>query len=190
MDKDKTKFYSYYIGIGLGIILVVAFFISQIFMPIFFGRPKTIEVPNLDKLMATQAIRVLVDNKLHGVVKDSTWSDIVPYNYVISQKPEAGDLIKPDGTVYMIVSRGSKTVKVPEIVGLNVQAAWIVLKNTGLRFTIADSIYSNLYPVNTVVQIAPGVGEKVERKRKIKLYISKGPDNSADSMKTETDYNY
>lgn len=186
--NDKVKFYSYHIGIGLGIILVVAFITSQIFMPLFFGRPKTVEVPNLDKLSATQAIKVLVDSKLHAVVKDSTWSDVVPYNYVVSQKPAAGNYIKPDGTVYMIISRGSKTVLVPELVGLNVQAAWIVLKNANLRFTIADSIYSDLYPVNTVVQTGPGAGEKVERKKKIKLYISKGSGNQRDT--TETDYNY
>ncbi len=190
MEKDKLRFYGYYIGIGLGIILVVAFLTSQIMMPLFFGRPKTVEVPNLDKLTSTQAIKVLVDNKLHAVVKDSTWSDEIDFNYVISQKPEAGEFIKPDGTVYMIVSRGSKTVKVPEIVGLNIQAAWIVLKNAGLRFAIADSIYSNTYPINTVVQISPEVGSKVERKKKIKLYISKGSVIIGDSLNNDVDYNY
>lgn len=187
MERDKAKFYSYYIGIGFGIILVVAFLTSQIIMPLFFGRAKTIEVPDLSKLTATQAIKLLVDHKLHAVVKDSTWSDEIAYNYVISQKPEAGAFVSPDGTVYMIVSRGSKTVKVPELIGLDVQAAWIVLKNAGLRFTIADSIYSNIYPVNTVAQIAPEVGERVLRKKKIRLYISKGSSAERDTTGYETD---
>ena len=190
MDKDKARFFGYYIGIGFGIILVVAFLTSQIVMPLFFGRPKTVEVPNLDKMSSTQAIRLLVDNKLHAVVKDSTWSDEIAFNFVVSQKPKAGAYIKPDGTVYMIVSKGSKTVKVPEIVGLNVQAAWILLKNSGLKFTIADSLSSDLYPVNTVIQTAPGVGEKVERKSKIKIYISKGSAVVRDSLDNDTEYNY
>ena len=190
MDKEKAKFFGYYLGIGFGIILVVAFFTSQIIMPLFFGRPKTVEVPDLDKMSATQAVRLLVDNKLHAVVKDSIWSDEIAFNYVVSQKPKAGAYIKPDGTVYMIVSKGSKTVKVPDLVGLNVQAAWIVLKNSGLKFTIADSISSDLYQVNTVIQTSPSVGEKVERKSKIKLYISKGSDNQRDTLSNDTDYNY
>ena len=189
MSKDKVKFFGYYLGIGLGIILVVAFITSQIIMPIFFGKAKTVEVPNLEKLTATQAITILVDHKLHAVVKDSTWSEDIPYNYVISQKPAAGAMIKPDGTVYMVISRGSKTVTVPELVGLNVQAAWIVLKNAGLKFTIADSLYSDTYPVNSVVQTSPGVGEKVMRKHKIKLFISKGSNSPADST-NDVDYNY
>jgi serine/threonine-protein kinase len=190
MDIDKAKFYGYYIGIGFGIVLVVAFLTSQIIMPLFFGKAKTAQVPDLDKMSATQAVRLLVDNKLHAVVRDSTWSDEIAFNYVISQKPKAGAYIKPDGTVYLIVSKGSKTVKVPEIVGLNVQAAWILLKNAGLKFTIADSLNSTLYPVNTVIQAAPGVGEKVERKSKIKLYISKGSVEVRDTTGSTDDFSY
>jgi eukaryotic-like serine/threonine-protein kinase len=190
MNRDKLKLVSYYVGIGFGIILLVAFFTSQIFMPIFFGRSKSIEVPNLDKLSATQSIKLLIDHKLHAVVKDSTWSETVQFGYVISQKPEAGTFMKPDGTVYMIVSKGSKTVTVPEVVGLNVQSAWILLKTAGLKYTIADSIYSDLYPVNTVVLAAPEAGDKVVRKSKIKLYISKGSSNAPDTTANNSDVNY
>lgn len=190
MKNSKTKIYGYYFGIGIGIIFVVAFLTSQIIMPVFFGRAKTIEVPDVSKFTSTKAVSVLVNKKLHGVVKDSTFSEDIPKGSVISQKPEPGTMMKPDGTVYMIISRGSKIVKVPNLVGMDVQAAWVRLKSMSLRFTIADSIYSATYPRNSVVQISPGVGENVERNSKIKLYISKGQTNNSDSTDYNGDYNY
>jgi len=190
MEKDRLKIISYYIGIGLGIILVVAFLTSQILMPLFFGRARTIKVPNLIDVASSKASTILINNKLHPVVKDSTFSDDIKSGYIISQKPEPGEYIKPDGTVYLIVSMGSKFVKVPKLVGLNVQSAWILLKHNNLKFTIVDSVYSDLYPANTVVQSSPATGERIEQNSSVKLFISKGQLTYADTLNVEEDYIY
>jgi serine/threonine-protein kinase len=190
MSKEKLKIYGYYAGIAFGIIFVVAFVTSQLVMPIFFGRAKTVEVPDVTTLTSTQARKQLIDKKLHVVVKDSTWSEDVEKGKIISQKPDAGELIKPDGTVYLVVSRGSKTVVVPEVIGLNVQAAWILLKNASLKIVVADSLYSDLYSPNTVVQTIPEVGQRVDRKSKIKVFISKGSSANADTTGTWSDESY
>jgi serine/threonine-protein kinase len=186
MSNERLKLLLLYLGIGFGIILVVSFVTSQIFMPLFFGRAKTIEVPNVSNMLTERAKTILTDKKLHAVVRDSTWSDEAERGYVLSQKPRAGTYIKPDGTVYLEVSRGSKYVAVPELVGLDVQSAWIVLKNQNLRFVVADSVFSDLYPVNTVVQSSPAEGERVERRTRIKLYISRGSSARPDSL--DNDY--
>lgn len=190
MDKDRFKIFSYYIGIGLGIILVIAFLTSQILMPLFFGKARTIKVPNLTDISYTRASAILINNKLHAVVKDSTYSDKIKSGYIISQKPDPGELLKPDGTVYLVLSMGSKFVKVPKLVGLNVQAAWILLKNNGLKFSVVDSIYSDIYPPNTVIQSSPAIGERVEHNSKIKLYISKGQPEYVDTLDIDPDYIY
>ncbi|MBM4399904.1 MAG: PASTA domain-containing protein [Candidatus Cloacimonetes bacterium] len=188
--KNKTNIFVYYLGIGIGMIFIVSFLTSQIFMPLFFGRARTVEVPDLSKMTTTKAITTLINKKLHGVVKDSTWSEEIKSGFVISQRPEAGTMVKPDGTVYIVISRGSKIISVPNLVGLDVQAAWIKLKSLSLRFSIADSIYSGTYPRNTVVQTSPNAGDKVERNSKIKLYISKGFSNNIDSLDYESEYNF
>jgi eukaryotic-like serine/threonine-protein kinase len=190
MDKSRLKIIGYYAGIACGIIFVVAFLTSQIIIPVFFGRAKTIEIPDTSGLSSIQAKKLLIDKKLHAVVKDSTWSEEIDAGKVISQKPDAGDMIKPDGTVYLIVSRGSKSVRIPEVIGLNVQAAWILLKNATLKIVVADSMYSDVYPPNTVVQTIPEVGQSVDRKSKIKVFISKGSASSADTTGMDSDVNY
>jgi beta-lactam-binding protein with PASTA domain len=191
MDKIKQKAFLYYSGIGLGIILVVAFITSQIIMPLFFGRARSVEVPELANMNLAKASSILLDKKIHAVVKDSIWSDDIKSGDIISQKPEPGEMIKPDGTVYLVISRGSKYVKVPYIIGLNVQAAWISLKNKSLYFTIADSVESAVYPPNTVISSRPAAGEKAEKNSKIQLVISKHFETTVqDTTNTISDFEY
>jgi beta-lactam-binding protein with PASTA domain len=74
---------------------------------------------------------------------------------------------------------------------MNVQAAWISLKNKGLYFTIADSVESLLYPPNTVIQSSPSAGEKAEKLSKIKLIISKSQVNTPpDTTNIISDFEY
>lgn len=190
MNKNKLTLFSYYVGIGLGIIIVVAFLTSQIFMPVFFGRARTIEVPNITNMASSQASSILIRNKLHAIVRDSIWSDEIESGVVISQKPEAGEMIKPDGSVFLIISQGSKYVRVPNIIGQNVQSAWITLKNSGLSFTVVDSVFSDTYRVNEVVQTIPDYGERVLKSSKIKLYISKGREEIYESPDVIDDFNF
>jgi beta-lactam-binding protein with PASTA domain len=193
MRKKKFELFGLYIGIGLGIILVVAFLTSQLVMPLFFGRTKSIEVPNVISMDLTKAKSILTDKKLHTIVSDSSWSDAMARGYVLSQKPEFGNVIKPDGTVYLEISRGSKFVKVPDVVGKDVQSAWIILKEKNLRFVVADSVYSDLYPTDIVVQTSPGAGNKAEKNSKVQLYISKGSSSVYNFQEEESpvsDFNF
>lgn len=187
MGNQKSKTTLYYLGSGLGIILVVAFLTSQIIMPLFFGRSRNVEVPDLTKMNLAKASSVLLNKKIHAVVKDSIWSDEIKSGHVISQKPVAGEKVKPDGTVYLVVSKGSKFVKVPYIIGMNIQTAWITLKNRNLSFSIADSVISTLYPPDTVVSSRPAAGENAEKNSKIQLVVSKRsystPPDTADVLK-------
>jgi len=188
MSKSKWKFFGYYLGIGLGIIFVTAFITSQIVIPLFFSRPKSIQVPNLYNLEVEKAKTILLNNKLHYVLKDSVYAEDIDKGKIVSQKPEPDTYLRPDGTVYLIISKGSKYVRVPELTGLDVQSAWIVLKNNGLRFTIADSVYSDFYPREAIVQSIPAYGERVQRNTKVKLYISRGPSYTSQSDTLDTEY--
>jgi beta-lactam-binding protein with PASTA domain len=191
MDRTKRKVYLYYAGIGLGIVLVVAFITSQILMPLFFGRAKSVQVPYLKSMNLAKASSLLFDKKIHAVVKDSIWSDEIKSGDVVSQKPESGEMIKPDGTVYLIISRGSKYVKVPYIIGLNVQAAWITLKNKGLSFAVIDSIESTTYPPNTVISNMPAAGERAEKNSRIQIVISKSIQTvTPDTSNVISDFQY
>lgn len=171
----------YMAGIGLGIIFVTAFLFSQILFPMILGRPSVVETPDVVGMGLVQAKRLLQAEKLHVVVKDSLYSETAKLDQVLEQAPKPGTELKEDGTVYLVVSKGSKMVDVPRLIGLSYQEALITLRNYDLRFSVVDSLYSDTEPRNTVMRSTPMSGSKVEKRTTVKLTLSKGPEAVPDS---------
>lgn len=190
MDNATWKKSGYIAGIGFGIIFVTAFIFSQIIFPIVLGRPQTIETPDVTGLGLAQAKRIMNEEKLHVVVKDSLYSETERIDQVLEQHPKPGDKIKQDGTVYLIVSKGSKMVSVPSLIGSQFQEALISLRNSSLRSAVIDSLYSDSDPVDTVMRMSPSPGSKVEKNSLIRLYLSRGKRPMPDSLNASSSYYY
>lgn len=177
MSKYEWKKAGYIVGIGFGIVMVVAFISSQLIYPLLLGNSERTEVPDIVGLGLSTAKQKLRENRLHIVVKDSVWSEDAPVEYVLEQQPPAGKALKQDQAVYVIVSRGSRVINVPQIVGLPYHEAYIRLRGSGLKTVIADSLYSEKYAVNSVIRCSPTVGNKIEKGATVKIYLSRGSEN-------------
>lgn len=186
MAKLDFKELGYLMGIGLGIIIVTAFFFSQLVFPLVLGRTPKVETPFVTGKSLIEAKRLLQKEKLHVVVKDSLFSETDPIETIIEQIPPAGDKIRQDGTVYLIISKGSSTVVVPDLVGRPFQEAFVSLRNLGLHSLVADSTYSDLYPINSVVRSIPYAGEKINKQSKVRLILSRGSMALPDSLDAES----
>jgi serine/threonine-protein kinase len=182
MQNYSAKKWGYMLGIGLGIIFVTAFLTSQVVLPLIFGRPDTIQAPEVIGLSLSKAKRILQEEKIHVVVKDSLFSETVRLDVVMDQSPGPGSKIKEDGTMFLVVSKGSKMVKVPDVLGLPFQDAMLSLRNYELRSTIVDSMYSSRYPQNSVVKSIPSANSKVEKRSLVKLTLSRGTEPVPDSL--------
>ena len=174
MASEKTKKIWMTIGIGFGIIFITAFLTSQIIFPIISHTPRNIEVPNVVGLSLPMAKLRLTQLGLHIVVRDSVWSETGQPNTFLDQDLNLGK-IKPESTVYVKVNRGPMKVGVPYLIGMSFNDAYYALKSSGLQGVIVDSLYSDNYPVNTVVRSSPPEGTKVEKGARVRLYISKCP---------------
>jgi beta-lactam-binding protein with PASTA domain len=183
--KTKNKQIGYLVGIGICVIIVTAFVFSQIFFPIILGRTPKVEVPSVVGMNLAHAKKILQDEKLHAVVKDSLFSDVAAPEVVLEQHPIPGDKLHQDGTVYLVISKGSSTVTVPSVVGKPFQEAFIILRNLDLHSTVVDSTYSDIYPVNTVIRSVPSAGAKALKKSTVKLILSKGSEPRADTLDYE-----
>lgn len=176
MASEKSKKFWLTAGIGAGIIFLSAFITSQIIFPIIFRAPQQIEVPDLVGKSSAAVRQTLSELGLHAVVKDSIWSETERVDTVLEQNPMGGELITPEGTVYLRVSRGSRKVGVPSVVGLSYQEAYYTLVSAGLKGQVADSLYSDSYAPNTVIRCTPGVGSKIEQGSVVRMYMSRGPE--------------
>lgn len=181
MAKVNWKKTWYMLGIGFGIMFITAFIFSQFVFPIILGRPSVVETPDVVGLGLVQAKRLMQDEKLHVVVRDSLFSESAKLDQVLEQHPSAGTRIKEDGTVQLVISKGSKLVKVPDLIGSTFQEALITLRNYELRGSIVDSLYSDTHPRNTVIRSMPMGGSKIEKKSSVRLVLSRGAEASTDS---------
>lgn len=94
-------------------------------------------------------------------------------NTVIKQEP-AGELkVKRNSTVKLIISKGPEMVKVPDVIGLNVNDAEIEINNAGLNVDIKKD-YSDK-PVDTVIGQNPAGRESIEKNGTVVLTVSLGP---------------
>lgn len=187
MKRIDYRTLGYLAGIGFGIIIVTAFIFSQIIFPIVLGRTPKVETPDVTGLKLLQAKKLLQDEKLHVVVKDSLFSENEPVETVLEQIPAAGDRIRQEGTVYLVISKGSATVTLPSYIGRPFQEVFVALRNLELFSSVIDSTYSDIYPVNSVMRTIPGSGEKVNKRSTIKLILSRGSTPVEDSLDFVTD---
>lgn len=182
MFNYNAKQWGYMAGIGLGIIFVTAFITSQLILPLVFGKPNKVNTPEVIGLSLVQAKRILQEEKLHVVVKDSLYHETAKMDQVLDQSPAPGARIKEDGTVFLVVSKGSKMVTVPSVLGLSFQDAMLTLRNSDLRSTIVDSTFSSNVPRNMVLGSNPSANSKVEKRSLVKLTLSRGSEPLADSL--------
>lgn len=179
MTKEQWTKIGYQAGIGFGIIVLVAFITSQIVYPLLLGKPGKVEVPSVTGMNLSQAKRLLHEKRLHVVVRDSVWSEEAKVEYVLEQQPSAGSMLKHDHAVYLVISRGSREVTVPNVIGLQYQQAFVQLRNQSLRAVIADSLYSEQHPVNSVIRSSPTQGSKINKESSVRLFLSRGPEPRA-----------
>lgn len=180
--SDNVKRWAYMAGIGIGIIIVTAFVFSQLIFPVILGRTPKVDTPNIVGMTLRQAKSTMEKSKLHLVVKDSLYNETAAVETVLEQTPAPGETLRQDGTVYVVISKGSSTVTIPTLVGKSYQEAIVTLRNKDLRYAVADSAFSDSYPANTVIQSIPHAGNKVDKKTLVKLILSRGAPALPDTM--------
>jgi len=181
MERNKLYKAGYIAAILICTMFLAAFITGQIIMPLFVGSSEVVDVPDVTGKNISIAREMLRDAGLHTVVQDSVWSDGTAIETVLDQYPKAGDTIKTEGTVYLVICKGSQTVSIPAVGGRLFEDAFITLRENGLRAIVADSLFSDSYPENTVIRTSPPTGAKVDKSTLVKMYLSRGPEPVSDA---------
>ena len=119
-------------------------------------------------------LEVLSERDLNLKVSGWQYSNSIPKNYVISQKPLPGQSLKKDGDVNVIMSKGTKEVAIPRLVGEIKRKAEIILKRNGLKVGNVTRVHSSRYKKDVVIGQDPLPQTKAGRGTKVNLMISKG----------------
>jgi beta-lactam-binding protein with PASTA domain len=145
-------------------------------------REPEVTVPNLVGHDTVYALDLLTVLGLNIKVSGFEWSDTVPKNFIAFQDPPSGTVLKRDRDVKVVLSRGSRTVRVPGLVEMSLRETELVLAQNGLERGDICRVPSGRYPRDTVIAQAPPPLQEVERGRAVHLLVSDGPESVAVAM--------
>lgn len=82
-------------------------------------NPKDVQIPDLVNKTQNEAEQIVKDLKLKLVVKSEEYNENVEEGKIISQDPayQENYTIKEHSEISVVVSKGTETVEVPDVVG-------------------------------------------------------------------------
>jgi serine/threonine-protein kinase len=132
---------------------------------------KPIVVPAVVGATLDNARRRLAAAGLSLTVGQSTESDTVPPNVIMSQDPDPGTTVAPKSGVTVVLSNGPASVQVPNVVGTDPDAAESALRGAGFDVTRAYTVDA-ANPTQKIALQQPDAGTAAKKGSKVTIYLS------------------
>ena len=133
--------------------------------------PAVVAVPSVASLNQADATKRL-ENAGFKVNVTQQYSKSVPRDVAIGTSPPAGTQLSTQQPVTLQISRGANTVVIPDVVGLNDQAALNALSNAGLSGTEVQQ--QSTETQGKVLSQSPNAGKRVNRGSAVTIFVSNG----------------
>ena len=136
--------------------------------------PQEVLVPNIVGRAGTEAQALLAQRGLAYGVDRYVPSASVPAGFVVSQDPEPGRQVRQGRKVWATLSTGPELERVPDVVGLSLRDARVLITQRGFVLgTVSEGYAPDRLP-NTVIFQEPAAGSELEKGRAIDLIVSRG----------------
>lgn len=160
---------------GIFFLSVLFFFV---FLPFFTKHGQSVTVPEVVNLKLSAAEEKIYSADLRYEVRDSQYVERLPPLTVISQEPLPLEKVKPGRKIYLVVNQmAPPTVKIPEIIDVNLQQCRYMLENWKLKIgkiSYKPGIAKDAILEASVDGKSVKPGDKVLEGTKIDLVVSKG----------------
>lgn len=166
----------------VGLLLLVGLFSFGVG---FFGfewfiKPKisekstTFDVPDVRYKSLQQAEQIAEQEELTLVVREHVYDSQASEGYVIGQDPLPGLSAAEDRTLYVVVSKGTEIITIPDLAGMSLRQARILLARNSLTVGHISYTYVDLKAKDIVITQSPLVGTQVSRGMVVDLLVSMG----------------
>lgn len=145
---------------------------------LLIGRQETlVSVPNITGLDVGVARSRLAEQGLKLQRGDQRFSQTVPVDGVLEQNPPPGASVPKGSAILVVLSAGSESFPMPEVVGSPIDTARAALQAKGL--VVVTEVVASDRAKNTVVSSDPAAGVTVSTADTVRLAISSGQGGSA-----------
>ena len=165
----------------IGIIVVLAALAGGAFVAYNALKDETYTVPDLTGLNQAVAENKIAENGWKVVVSTER-SETVPVSNVIRTDPPAGAKLAKGKSITFVVSEGPPMATLPDVTGENVDAATAELQGARLGITVAESVYNEDIPADTIISWSvpaqPGLvagAQVMPNTVVVSVVVSKGP---------------
>ncbi|MDB9920719.1 Stk1 family PASTA domain-containing Ser/Thr kinase [Actinomycetota bacterium] len=136
--------------------------------------PERYLVPDVAGMTPQEATATITAANLTLGGRSESFNDKIAPGQVAQTSPKIGDELKQGERVDLVISKGPKPIKVPNVVGQKIKAANASLSDLGLKVD-RSKVFSETVKNNTVISIKPKAGNTVSSGSTVKLVVSKGP---------------
>jgi serine/threonine-protein kinase len=154
--------------------IVVAGISAYLTLTFLIKSEDTVIVPDFIGKDVVYVLEYLTGLGLNTKVKGSEYSLNVPKNHVIFQQPEPGAEIKKGRDVRIIISKGAKTILMPNITGLSFLQARIIFEENDLCQGQQSRTFSRNIENDRIISQSPLPGARVQRGDCVNLLVSSG----------------
>lgn len=162
---------------------VLAIVFSLIIAGIIFGwlavslslKSERVITPDLRGMNLVQAMSEAERYDLIIRLKDQRYSETVPRDNIIEQKPLPGMTIKQGRNIMVTVSKGPEDVIVPDLADLSWREVESHLGQAGLELGFISRVHSNRFATDRIISQVPSGGDKVITSNKVNILVSDGP---------------
>jgi serine/threonine-protein kinase len=135
--------------------------------------PERYEIPSLVGLTPEAAVNLLAKYPVKVGELKEVFNEKTPKGFVISTSPAAGEKVKRDATIDLLISKGVETFDVASYVGKSADQALNELTEAGFDVDTVDQFSESVLAGEVISQLPSG-GAPLEKGAKIALTISKG----------------
>ena len=150
--------------------------IDLLIMPNVVGINRdVVTVPNVVRMPFEEGREVFFKAGLLTEVRGKEYDDTIPVNSIVSQNPEASSRVKKGRKITVIVSKGKEIGTIPDVRNITERQARIILKKSGFTLGKTKKVFSEVRPVDIVIDAFPASGTITSREIAVDLFVSKGP---------------
>jgi serine/threonine-protein kinase len=154
--------------------VVVAGISAYLTLTLIIKSEDTVIVPSLEGKNVVYALELLTELELNTKVKGSEYTSDIPKSHVVFQEPQPGSEIKKGRDVKIIISKGPKTVSMPNLISLSMQQANIILEENDMCQGELSRTYKTEIEKDGIIAQVPAAGAVIARGTCIDLLVSRG----------------
>jgi serine/threonine-protein kinase len=160
-------------GVGLALFFMTYFLFSWTMETVIHSR-KEVLVPDISGKSAVSALQALSENNLAMKIDGYEFNESVPIGTVLRQVPDSGSTVREGKIVRVVFSQGGESVFTPNLIGLPLRNAELLLRQRQLVLGEVSTAYSLKAEKGTVLSQDPKPEISVSKNTMVQVAVSDG----------------